>query len=275
MVHDSRHQRFRVLALATVLLGLTPAAFPLSVAGPQALAAAYFGWTVAVYLLAVFGTIIAATSYSPGDPPRPGWASLGAGYVALVASRLVAGPIPNGLYQAPTSWPTTQLVGNVLYELATLAGYLVLTRAWSATGLEAASRTSRVLYRLGALAVAAILVGPEVVDRFPAALQGAPLAIADVVTDLLDAAVLVVATPVLRAALTLGGGLVSWPWFLLTMSVLGWLGYDAAAWGTSLGLSPEFSRQLQEAARSLATVSIFSAGVAQRWVMLLRTAPRR
>jgi tRNA (guanine-N7-)-methyltransferase len=193
-------------------------------------------------------------------------------FVALVASRLVAGPIPSGLYEAPTSWPTTQLACNVVYELATLAGYLALTRAWSATGLELTSRSSRLLYRLGALAVAATLVGPEVVDRFPAAMHGDYLAIADVITDLLDAAVLVVAAPVLRAALTLGGGLVAWPWFLLTLSVFAWLGYDAAVLGTSLGLTAEVARQLQEAARSLATLSIFSAGVAQRWVMLDRAA---
>ncbi|HET9554977.1 MAG TPA: hypothetical protein VFP50_18570, partial [Anaeromyxobacteraceae bacterium] len=101
-----------------------------------------------------------------------------------------------------------------------------------------------------------------------AALQGDVTAITDVITDLFDGALLVVAVPVLRAALALGGGIVAWPWGLLTLSLLAWLGYDAAAtWGAAVGLSPRADRVVVEVFRALGAITAYSAGVAQRWVM--------
>ncbi|MGC3997410.1 MAG: hypothetical protein QM767_07870 [Anaeromyxobacter sp.] len=88
------------------------------------------------------------------------------------------------------------------------------------------------------------------------------------ITDLMDAAIFVVAVPVLRAARSLGGGVVQWPWLLLTLSVAGWLGYDAlAAYGSALGVSNWTVRVGDEAFRTLACLGAFGAGTAQRWVM--------
>jgi hypothetical protein len=78
----------------------------------------------------------------------------------------------------------------------------------------------------------------------------------------------VVAVPVLRAALVLGGGLVAWPWLLLTASLVAWLGYDATAvYGGAAGLDHRTVRVVEEVFRSLGAAFAFAAGIAQRWVM--------
>jgi hypothetical protein len=124
---------------------------------------------------------------------------------------------------------------------------------------------------VAALAVAAALAGPDLLVRFPVALTGDVLAVGDVITDLLDGALFVVAVPVLRAALMLGGGLVAWPWLLLTASLAAWLGYDATeVYGAAAGLDALTVRVVEEVFRSLGAGLAFSAGIAQRWVMTSR-----
>jgi hypothetical protein len=268
MPPDRRHLRFQALALTTALAGLIPTLFPLTVGEPSALAGAYFGWTAAVYLLAGVGAVVAAASYTAGDPPRPGWTCLALAYPLLVVSTLVTGPHVGGI-ETTRRVPVLLAALEVSYSALSVAGFLVLAHAWRDTGLDTTSRRSRLVARALAVLVASALAGPDLVARLPVALGGDAMAITDVVTDLLDGALLVVAVPVLRAALALGGGLVAWPWALLTLSVFAWLGYDAATlWGGAAGLSPHSARVVEEVLRSVAALSLCSAGVAQRWAML-------
>jgi hypothetical protein len=268
MVLDPAHRSFRYLALASLVVGLVPLAFAASLDDPQALSGAFFGWTVAMYLFATGGTLVAATSFAPGEPMRPGWLLLSASYVALVPARLLAGASGGGLYDAGVRHEVVVTILSVLSGALGVAGFLSLARAWSETGLDTSSRAARVALRLAALVVALALAGSDLLRRFPDAAAGDPLAIGDVITDLLDGALFVVAVPVLRASLALGGGLVVWPWGLLTISLLAWLGYDAAVvWGGSLELSPRLARSLEEVMRSSGAGFAFSAGIAQRWIM--------
>ena len=262
------HRPFQTLALAVALTGLVPAALAVALPEPLQLAGAFYGWTLAVYLWAASGTALAAATFAPGEALRPGWLLLTASYLVLLPARLASGAGMGGLGLAEDRFPALVSALGILSAALGLVGFLALVRAWNASGLDLTSRASRVVLRLAALAAAAALAGPDLVERFPAAAAGDPLAITDVVTDLLDGALFVAAAPVLRAALALGGGLVAWPWGLLTLSLLAWLGYDAAvSWGDALGLSPRAGRVLQESMRTLGASAAYAAGVSQRWLM--------
>jgi hypothetical protein len=211
---------------------------------------------------------VAALTYDRGEPMRPGWLMLSASYLVLVPGLLRMGPKASGLYATlpPPAWVAS--VTSIACGALAVTGFLLLSRAWRALGLDTTSRTGRLVAQLVALGVAAALAGPDLVEQLPAALRGDVAAAGDVITDLLDGALFIVAVPVLRAALALGGGLVAWPWVLLTASLAAWLGYDAAeVYGSVAGLDDRTVRVIEEVARSLGASFAFAAGVAQRWVM--------
>jgi hypothetical protein len=81
--------------------------------------------------------------------------------------------------------------------------------------------------------------------------------------------------PLLLTALALRGGLIGWPWALLTTSYVAWLLYDAVlVYGPSLGADPATVRLASEVCRALGCTYGFSAGLAQRAVVddMLRPA---
>ena len=73
--------------------------------------------------------------------------------------------------------------------------------------------------------------------------------------------------PVLLTTLALRGGLLSWPWGLMTASQFGWLFYDAT--GTIrhfVHMEPATVTMWSEIFRAIACVFCLSAGIAQRAV---------
>jgi hypothetical protein len=268
MSQARRHLRFQALALFALVMGLLPAPFAATIASPVQLAGAYFGWAIAMYLCAAGGTLVAALTFDRGEPLRPGWLLLSGSYLILVPALMRLGPKSSGLYEAAQRAPWLTSLTSILSGAMAVTGLFLLSRAWSASGLDTSSRAARLAARLAALAVAAAMAGPDLVERLPAALTGDVLAAGDVITDLLDGGLFVVAIPVLSAALMLGGGLVAWPWLLLTASLVAWLGYDAIeVYGAAAGLDDRSVRIVEEVLRTLGTSFAFAAGVAQRWVM--------
>jgi len=268
MSQDRRHLRFQALALTTLAIGLLPVPFSASIAAPVQLAGAYFGWALAMYLFAAGGTLVAALSFERGEPMRPGWLVLSASYLVLVPSMLRNGPKADGLYPLVATAPWLASLASIASGVLAVTAFVVLARAWRASGLDGTTRAGRLAARLAALAVAAALAGPELVEKLPATLGGDVAAAGDVFTSMLDVALFVVAIPVLHAALGLGGGLVAWPWIMLTASLVAWLGYDATAvYGAIGGLDARTVRLVEEVMRTLGAAFAFSAGIAQRWVM--------
>jgi hypothetical protein len=268
MTQGRPHLRFQALALSALAIGLLPVPLAFSVTEPVQLAGAFFGWGLAMFLFAAGGTLVAALTYDRGEPMRPGWLLLSASYLVLVPGLLRMGPNAAGLYSAAQRAPWAAFVTNLASSTLAVAGFLVLARAWRGLGLDTTSPTGRLVARLAALAVAAALAGPDLVEKLPAALHGDVMAAGDVITDLLDVALFVVAVPVLRAALALGGGLVAWPWVLLTASLVAWLGYDATdVYGAVAGIDERTVRVIEDTLRTAGAVCAFAAGIAQRWVM--------
>jgi hypothetical protein len=267
MSPPNRHHRFQALAAFAVIIGLMPVLLAWRIADGRGLAGAFYGWTAALYLCATAGTLVAALTFDRGEPMRRAWLLVSAAYLVLIPSRMIYGLNPEGLFegQAGSHW-TTPVLGSISGVLV-VGGVMLLARAWRSSGLDQSSRAARVVARAAALAVAAALVIPDVRDRLPPALAGDLPAAGDVLTDLLDGALFVVAVPVLRAALGLGGGLVAWPWILITGSLMAWLGYDATLYGSAAGFDPRTVRIAEEVCRSFGAGLAFAAGVAQRWVM--------
>lgn len=269
MPRNGSHRSFRILAAATLATGLIPLGLANAQHEPLALAGAFTGWTLAIYLGTAAGALMTGTAFAPGEPMRPGWLLLSASYAVLVPSRLLPGGRLEGLGVSTAQYPVLESLLGVASGALGLAAFLLLAGAWRESGLDTTGRASRVVARLVALVASLVLAGPDLVARFPAAAAGDPLAITDVLTDLLDGAIFVVAVPVARAALALGGGLVAWPWGLLTLSLFAWLGYDASViWGGAAGLTPYQSRVLEECMRAVGACATLSAAVAQRWIML-------
>jgi hypothetical protein len=73
--------------------------------------------------------------------------------------------------------------------------------------------------------------------------------------------------PVLLTTLALRGGLLSWPWGLMTASQFGWLLYDASATlRLFVVIEPATATMWSEMFRALACTYCFAAGLAQRAV---------
>lgn len=268
MSQARRHLRFQALAFSALLVGLLPAPFAATIAQPLQLAGAFFGWAIAMYLFGAGGTLVAALTFDRGEPMRPGWLLLSASYLVLAIGSLRMGPDPTGLYQGAERSPLVASITSVGSGALAVTGFILLARAWRTSGLDATTRGGRLAAQALALLVAAAMAGPDLVERLPAALSGNVSAIGDVLSDLLDGALFVVAVPVLRAALALGGGLVAWPWLLITASLAAWLGYDATeAYGGAAGLDARAVRIIEEMLRTLGAGCAFSAGIAQRWMM--------
>jgi hypothetical protein len=268
MTHAKSHLRFQALAAGTLVAGLIPVLFAANTPSPLSLAGSFHGWTVALYIFAAFGLLVAALTFGRGEPMRLAWLLVSASYLVLVPGRIYNGPKAAGLYDAAIRSTWLNAVPSIVSGVLAVAGYLLLARAWRSSGLDQTSRAVRVVARVAALAVAVVLAGPDVVDQLPVALHGDMQAAGDVLTDLLDGALFVVAVPVLRAALGLGGGLAAWPWLLVTASLMAWLGYDATTlYGPAAGLEPWTVRVIEEVCRTLGAGLAFAAGVAQRWVM--------
>jgi hypothetical protein len=268
MTHAQRHLRFQVLLACTLAIGLVPVISALTIASGLALAGTLHGWTVAMYLFAAGGTLLAASAFDRGEPMRPAWLLLSVSYLVLIPQRFYNGPKAAGLYEAavPSAWASS--FASTVSGVLAVAGFLLLSSAWRSSGLDQSSRMRRVGMQLTAFAIAGVLAGPDVVDQLPAAFHGDIGAAGNVLTDLLDVALFIVAVPVLRAALGLGGGLVAWPWIILTASLAAWLGYDATdSYAGAAGLDPRTVRIIEEVCRTLGAALAGAAGVAQRWVM--------
>jgi hypothetical protein len=76
--------------------------------------------------------------------------------------------------------------------------------------------------------------------------------------------------PLLLTTIAMRGGLLAWPWGFRTASGLAWLVFDAIQTLAPIvfHIAPEQARPIQEVARCLACTCAFSAGLAQRWIII-------
>jgi hypothetical protein len=255
--------RFRWLAVFPLLYA---AAF-IAIAGrlggdPQALGLFIPGQRILVRILAVAGCFLAMSVFERGDHLRRAWQWLGWGAVAILLRDLLR-LLPS--FQPGHAGVEAQVILQalgVLSNFTLLAGVWELARSWKMAAIELPGG------RYGVIAVAVVTAVLAAVVAGPGALQsGHALAGGDwgslifFVSAVADIISLCLITPLLLTAVSLRGGLFSWPWGLVTASQICWLLYDAA--GT---LAPHLAPNgfpLAEVFRGMAEGYLFAAGIAQ------------
>lgn len=216
------------------------------------------GQRIGVRILAAAGCCLAVSVFARGDHLRRAWLWLGWGVVVILLRDVLRLLPPfQGIPAAPVILSGLGIVSNI----ALLAGIWELARSWKVATIELPGGRS------GVLAVAVITAVLTIVVAGPGALQhGRALAGGDwgslifFVSAVADILSLCLITPLLLTAVSLRGGLFSWPWGLVTASQLCWLLYDAA---DTLVPHLATSFPLAEVFRGMAESYLFVAGTVQ------------
>jgi hypothetical protein len=219
-------------------------------------------------VIALVGCFAAALVFERGDYLSRAWSTAGLCYLLLLVSDAVGtAPIADRMSLHQTGAAQGALV--VAANVASVIGTWMLARAWSFAGLDAsedgtARARRRVVFGATIAAAFAITAWPLVHDLRDLA-SGQLAATVSIASDLGDAICLALVAPLFLTALALRGGLLLWPWALLTGSGIAWLVFDAAS-GVVAALSVTSARWVvfTEAVRALGCALTMSAGLAQR-----------
>jgi hypothetical protein len=218
--------------------------------------------------LGLFGCAAAALIFEPGDYLRRAWLLLGASTLFLFTRDVFALASHAGPHDS-----ASLVVEGVLATLGNgclVAGTSMLARAWRVAGFDGTPGRGGAAVLVGAVAVAALVTGWPIVADMRALAGGDAFAIVPLASDLADGVVLVLLATLARTALALRGGVLRWPWAFLTASGLLWLVFDLAYDALSAAHADvDQAHGVLEALRALATLYGFSAGLAQRNVLVL------
>ena len=258
--------RLRWLPLFPLLYGAAFLAIAGSLQGSEALAPFLLWQRILVRVLAAAGCFAAVSCFETGDHLRRAWSLLAAGTIVILSRDL--------LRLAPAFAPETAGPGGqalvaglgVLSNLALLGGVWRLARSWKMAAITLPGGRS------GFGAVAAITIaftllvaGPGALQHLKALLQGDLSVLVLVVSAVVDIITLCLIAPLLLTAVSMRGGLFSWPWGLITASRVSWLLYDAAV-AVDPGRLPA-GLPLDELFRGLGGNYLCAAGLAQYLVI--------
>jgi hypothetical protein len=259
-----RMMRLRWLALFPLLYAAAFVAISLGLGGDEALTPFVYRQRLLVRILAAVGCFAAASGFGRGDRLRRAWLWLGAGTVAILL-RDVLRLFP--AFQAASAGREAQAVLTglgILANVALLAGIWGLARSWSMAVVPVPGSRFRLAIVAVVSAVLALAVaGPAAAESARVLSGGDWNALVLLVSAVADILSLCLIAPLLLTAVSLRGGLFSWPWGLITASQVSWLLYDAAA---ALSSGPS-GFPLPDVFRGLAENFLFAAGMAQFFVV--------
>ncbi len=225
--------------------------------------------------LTLVGCVVAARAFSPGDYLRRAWVLLGACYVLLLARDAILVGFLRGDIAFGLRFEYVQAVLVTGANLLGLVSSFMLARAWHVAGLELPGRRAqRAVVMVLWVAFSVAIAGGALLIDARRVLAGDVQSLVGVSSDVSDLLSMCFVAPVFFTALALRGGLLRWPWALMTASLLFWLFYDAGlVLAEALALAPLPARVLRECFRGAACLYSFSAGLAQ--ALALREAGRR
>jgi hypothetical protein len=209
--------------------------------------------------LSLLGAWAAARVFERGDYPRRAWLLIAACSALLLLRDLTLAPLG---FEAVGARRLALLRGVLVVaaNLAQVLGTWILARAWRRASLSLpGSRASRFAVTVATIALSLAFAGPAFVTNVGRVRAGDLTAAAGAASAFGDIVSLCLIAPLLLTALALRGGLIGWPWSLLTASYAAWLGYDAVL----VGLGPDAVRSAAEAFRALGSTLGCSAGLAQ------------
>jgi hypothetical protein len=217
---------------------------------------------IAVRMLALAGCCLAVSVFERGDHLRRAWLCLGGG-VVLILMRDLLRLLPS--FQPEQAGMEAQVILQalgILANIALLAGVWELARSWKMAAIELPGGRSGIAAVAVVTALLAVAVaGPEALQSARKLSQGDWGALIFLVSAVADIITLCLITPLLLTAVSLRGGLFSWPWGLITASQVCWLLYDAA--GTLAPYLAPGGFPVAEVFRGMAEACLFAAGTAQ------------
>ena len=257
---------FKRLAVLPFLMALVPALIMLGIEVARTRQIALRVEIETVKLLGLAGSVIAARSFDRGEHLRRAWLLNGSCYAFLLLRDLLF-----GVWLVRDSGEPSQYLEALIVLIANagaVTGVWMLSRTWQVAGIALPwSPLRREIVRWIGIVVGIAIAGPTFYVSMEAALNGQVRAIVLAVSALGDIFSLALIVPVLLTTLALRGGLLSWPWGLMTASQFGWLFYDAT--GTIrlfVVMAPATATMWSEIFRALACTYCLSAGIAQRAV---------
>jgi hypothetical protein len=219
--------------------------------------------TLFSYGAAVVGSLIGAFSFGRGDRLRWAWllmasyAVIGVGKVLLWGSPRHVGPAMGLLPNTQTAFASG--AATILLNVFAVAGLALFARVWHGTGLTPPWRGRATLV---AFAIAVAMGGVPVWRDIHMIAAGQTIRVGGLASSLGDIASITLMGPVLVTAIAMRGGLLVWPWTLLTVSSIAWLLFDAVQ------LVPASLIPVSDLGTVMAaTLTCGAAGLAHRWVV--------
>jgi hypothetical protein len=252
--------KYRALALLPLMLAALMATVALLL-GPQ-MPVALTVANEAGKMLALGGAVSAALAFEQGEYLNRAWLTYGGCYALLLVNDSLGAFGPTGEHML-----LVRGLVVVAANTSSVVGTWMLARAWTVAGLddEDTGRARRRTMFAGAVLLSLAVTGWPLLHDVRALIGGDPGALISIASDLGDTFTLSLVAPVMHTALAMRGGLLRWPWGMVTLSGLAWIVYDATSsvidlprWGPCAALVAS------EAFRVLANGWVFSAGVAQR-----------
>jgi hypothetical protein len=156
-----------------------------------------------------------------------------------------------------------------LANMSSVVGTAFLARAWATAGLELpGTKAARFGMMLAGAVIAVGISGSDLLADSRVLLSGDVSSAHSVASDLGDIFGLALIAPVLLTAIAMRGGVLTWPWALLTASLIFWLLYDAVSIIEHMLPGHEVAvHVVRETARALACATECAAGFAQRRVV--------
>jgi hypothetical protein len=215
------------------------------------------------------GALAAARVFEKGDYLRRGWLLIAVGVALFFVRDATQIPAVSAAVPA-TSLGVLRGILVVSGNVSHVSGVWVLSRVWSAAGLDDAVRGQRRFLFIAAIAPLAVLTGPSIAHDTASALSGNLEAVPHLASDLGDAVTFMLLAAFVRTALALRGGVVFWTWLLFAAGQVAWMLFDGARTLTELFGASSFSPPLVESLRVVGAVYFCAAGLAQRWVVSAR-----
>lgn len=255
--------RYRWLAVYPLVYAALFSLFAWAMVGGDALTPFVRWQLLLLRVLAIAGCWAAATAFERGDHLRRAWTLLVWATVLVLIRDLLRFPVELVANEGSGRWLIATL--GVLSNVALLAGTWLLARAWKVAAIPLpGGRRRAIVVTLAVAAVAVAAAGPFAWRHLQTILSGEWGNLVMLVSAVVDILALCLIAPLLMTTLALRGGIVSWPWGLVTASLACWLLYDVAA-GLQGSVFPGFP--LTDVFRGLAENYLFAAGLAQRFVV--------
>jgi hypothetical protein len=255
--------RYRWLAVYPVVYAALFVLFAWALVSGDALGPFVRWQLLLLRVLAIAGCWAAATAFDRGDHLRRAWMLLVWATVLVLVRDLLRFPVEWVANEGTGRWLIATL--GVLSNVALLSGTWLLARAWKVAAIPLpGGRRRAIVVTLVVAAVAVAAAGPFAWRYLQTILAGEWGNLVMLVSAVVDILALCLIAPLLLTTLALRGGIVSWPWGLVTASLACWLLYDVAA-GLQGSVLPGFP--LTDVFRGLAENYLFAAGLAQRFVV--------